>query len=218
MKAKKLFLLFLLGYVDAFHAGTVSHSFVSTSEQKVMNHVFKHVMTCSNAQKDEFFIDGRLVAQDRYEQELQTMLKQERDQEYQQQLTSRRNRIQFAEMMQVQIGAKLLNSMIAQVVKLIDSIENPALAKFFVFKDVTIGSYEQLMQLKNFTTQLESVLDEKVEEGDFQGLQSLCTKLEPWPARLEKCFQDTIQNAIKKSDDTMMLKELLQLVGQTSGI
>ena len=120
--------------------------------------------------------------------------------------------------MQVQISAKLLNRMIEQVLQLIQSVQNPALEKFFVFKDVTIGSYEQLMQLKNFTLQLESVIEDKIEEGDFQGLQSLYAKLEPWPARLEKCFQDTIQHAIKKSDDTMMLKELLQLVGQTSGM
>lgn len=216
MKAKKLILLFFLVVAAISDAGTVIHTFVSTSEQKVMGHLFKHVMVSSNGQKDEFFIDGRTVTQEKYTQDLEMMQKQERDAEYEQQLTTRRNRIQFAHKMQVQIAAKLLNGLIAQVLQQIESIQNPALEKFYVFKDGAISSYEQLMQLKNFTLQLESVLEEKVQDEDFQGLHALCTKLEPWPARLEKCFQDTIQNAIKKSDDTMMLKELLQLVGQTS--
>ena len=218
MKAKKLNLLFFLCAAQIFYAGTVSQTLVSTIEQKVMGHVFKHVISSSNAQKDEYFIDGRTVVQEKYQQDLEMMQKQERDKEYEQQIIARRARIQFTEMMQVEIAAKLLKGLVLQILQLIERVQNPALEKFCVFTHTTIGSEEQLMQLKNYTLQLESVIDDKIANYDFQGLHALCAKLEPWPPRLEKFFQDTIQNAIKKSDDTMMLKELLKLVGETSAI
>ena len=201
--------------MQIFYAGIIHHTFVSTCEQKVMGHLFRHVMTSSHAQSDEYFIDNKKVTQERYLQELETLQKQEREKEYEQQLTARRTRIEFAEMMQVEIAAKLLRKTASQLMVAIERVQNPTLEKFYVFTDTTIHSYEQLMQLKNFILQLDTVIDDKIAEYDFQGLQTLYNKLEHWPSRLEKFFQDTIQHAIKKSDDTIMLKELLKLVGES---
>ena len=37
-------------------------------------------------------------------------------------------------------------------------------------------------------------------------------KIELWPDKLEQFFQKSVQNAIKNSDDTKMLKELFTLI------
>ena len=212
MKAKKLILLFVLFIAQICDAGTVHHVLISMTEQKMMGHLFKHVMTSGGAEKDEFFIDGRVVAKDMYVQEFDRLQKQEWDEQSLQQQAMRRSRIEFADMVQVEIAAKLVNKLVMQLTQLFEQIANPALEQFYVFTDSTIDSQDQLKQLKDFTQQLDVSVQKKIVHNDFQGLNLLFSKLEHWPERLEKFFQNTVHHAIKKSDDTMMLKELLKLV------
>lgn len=216
MNVKKLMMMYGLVVVSVCNAGIVKHTMISIAEQKVLGHAFKHVMVSGGSAKDEFSIDGHAVSQERYEQELDRLQKKERDDELLQQQTARRSRIQFADAMQVEIAAKLVNKITAQILQLFTKIQNPALEKFFVFQQGTIESHNQLVQLQEFAQQLDASVQHKVAEQDFDGLHFLFTKLEHWPTRLEKFFQDTVQNAIKKSDDTAMLKELLKLVSESS--
>lgn len=216
MKAKKLILLLLALTGPILDAGTVLHTLTAMTEQKIMGHTFKHTMTSGGIEKDEFFIDGYLVTKDNYQQEFERSQKKEREEEYFRQEALCRARLQFVDVVQVEIAAKLLNKVLVQTAQLLERIQNPALEKFFVFTDSTIDSSDQLMQLKAFTQQLDFSIQKKIANNDFEGLNLLYTKLEYWPARLEKFFQDTIKNAIKKSDDTIMLKELLKLVSESS--
>ncbi len=216
MNAKKLMLFYLLATVSIVDAGIVQHTSISIAEHKILGHLFKHVMISGGAEKDEFFIDGHVVTQDRYYQELDQLQKKERDDEMLQQQATRRSRIEFADAMQVEIAAKLLNKIVAQIAQLFTRIDNSALTQFFVFSKGTIDSQDQLIQLRDFTQQLQASIQSKIAQQDFEGLNLLFTKLEHWPIRLEKFFQDTVQNAIKKSDDTAMLKELLKLVSEPS--
>jgi len=216
MKAKKLILLSLALSAYVLNGGILHHTLISVTEQKVIGHMFKHIMTSGGADKDEFFIDGHVVTKENYQQEFERAQKKERDEECFRQETARRDRLQFADIVQVEIAAKLLNKILVQVAQLLERIENPALERFFVFSDTTIDSRDQLMQLKYFTEQLNGSIQKKIATNDFEGLNLLYTKLEHWPTRLEKFFQDTVQNAINKSDDTMMLKELLKLVSEST--
>ncbi len=212
MKAKKLIILFFTLLTLMLDAGTVHHTMISMTEQKVLGQTFKHVMISGGAEKDEFFMNGRTVTRDDYLQELEQFQKKEREEEFAQQENFRRSRIEFADMVQIEITAKLLNKILMQLEQLFEQVENPALEEFFVFTDGTIESHDQLTQLKNFTQQIDVSIQKKIVHNDFEGLNLLFTKLEHWPERLEKFFQNTVQSAIKKSDDTMMLKELLKLV------
>ncbi len=216
MKAKKIILLLLAVTAHVLDAGTMHHTLTSMTEQKIMGHMFKHIMISGDVEKDQFFIDGYVVTKDNYQQDFERAQKKEREEEYLRSETARRARLQFTDMVQVEIAAKLLNKVLAQTAQLFERIQNPALEKFFVFKDSTIDSLDQLMQLKVFTQQLDPSIQKKISTNDFEGLNLLFTKLEHWPARLEKFFQDTVQNAIKKSDDTAMLKDLLKLVSESS--
>ncbi len=216
MNIKKLILLYFVIAISLLDAGIVHHTLISVTEQKILGHIFKHVMVSGGAEKDEFFIDGHAATQDRYYQELDQLQKKEREEELLQQQAARRSRIEFADAMQVEIAAKLVNKILAQIAQMFTRIANPALEKFFVFHKNSIDSQNQLMQLQDFTEQLDASIQDKIARQDFEGLHLLFTKLEHWPTRLEKFFQDTVQNAIKKSDDTVMLKELLKLVSESS--
>lgn len=214
MNLKKTVICVWLIVLNNLYAGITSHRLVSITEQKVMGHIFKHVMTSGNIQYDEFFKDGKSIAEELYYQELEIAQKQEWQMEQARQESERRSRLVFVDTTQVQIASKLLDTLLQQIKQLFNRIENPALESFFIFHKNSIESFDQLMQLKVFVQQLQSSIDQKVENRDFDGLYLLFSKLEFWPDRLEKFFQDSVQNAIKKSDDTAMLKELLQLVSQ----
>ncbi|MBV8661308.1 MAG: hypothetical protein JO129_04140 [Candidatus Dependentiae bacterium] len=216
MKAKKLILLFLVISTPILAAGIVHHTLISMTEQKIIGHMFKHVMTSGNADKDEYFIDGYAVTKENYLHEFERAQKKEREEEALRQENFRRSHLEFVDAVQVEIAAKLTNKILMQVVQLLERVQNPALEKFFIFTDSTIESRDQLLQLKDFVEQLHSSVQRKVANNDFEGLNLLYTKLEYWPTRLEKFFQDTVQNAIRKSDDTIMLKELLKLVSESS--
>lgn len=212
MKVKKLILLYFALAAEMIATGIVQHTLISITEQRIMGKIFKHVMTSGSAEKDEFFINGSLVTKNNYEDEFELAQKKEREEELCKHETQRRARLQFIEMAQVEITAKLLYKVIAQISYLIDRIENSALEKFFVFNDSTIDSLDQLLQLKMLNLQLADSVKKKIAVNDFEGLHLLYNKLEHWPDRFEKFFQDTVQNAIKKSDDTVMLKQLLTLI------
>lgn len=216
MKVKifKLFIFFI--FTSACHAGTIHHTLISITEQKILGRVFKHVMTCGGIEKDEFFIDGRSLPEENYAVEYELALKKEQEQQALQRQELLRARLHFVETVQVEIAAKLLYKILDQTVELLHKVSDPVLENFFVFNAKTIDSQEQLHQLRNFTQQLGQVVEKKIENNDFEGLNLLYSKLELWPNRLEKFFQDTVQYAIKKSDDTVVLKELLKLVSEFS--
>jgi len=214
MKVKKVIFLIMIFVTSAITAGIVNHTMISISEQKMLGHLFKHVMTSGNADKDEFFIDGRIVSKEKYSTEFERLQKKEWEDIAMQQEKQQRSRVQFSEMMQVEVAAKLLHKVVAQTSNLLNRAHNPSLEKFFVFSHATIDSLDQLNQLKLFLDQVQDIMKQLVENNDFQGLNVLYTKLEFWPARLEKFFQDTVQQAIRQSDDTAMLKELLTLVSE----
>lgn len=212
MKVKKVIFLVIAFVTSTITAGIVNHTMISISEQKILGHLFKHVITSGNAVKDEFFIDGRVVNKEKYSNEFDRLQKKEWEDIAAQEEKQRRSRVQFSEMMQVEVVAKLLHKVVMQTSSLLDGASNPALEKFFVFSHATIDSLDQLNQLKLFLDQVQEMMKQQIENNDFQNLNILYSKLEFWPARLEKFFQDTVQQAIRQSDDTAMLKELLTLV------
>ena len=218
MKVKNIIFLIVACVSSKISAEMVYHKMISIIEHKMLGHTFKHIMTSGSAEKDEYFIDGHAITQENYNKEFERIQKQEWQECALQQENQRRSRLQFAETVQLQVTSKLLHKIIVQVVDLLKRSSDPALEKFFVFCSATIDSIDQLHQLKIFVDQVQSSMKLRIENNDVEGLNLLYTKLECWPARLEKFFQDTIQQAIRQSDDTAMLKELLSFVSEPFGI
>lgn len=214
MKAKKIFFLIICFASAQIRAEMVHHTMISITEQKMLGHMFKHVMTSGSSEKDEFFIDGYAVIKENYYKEFEKIQKREWDELALQQENQRRARFEFAETVQMEVSAKLLDKVIVKTVDLLKKISNPSLEKFFIFTDITIESIDQLYQLKKFVDQVQNSMKKIIETRDIESLHVLHKKLECWPARLEKFFQDTVQQAIRQSDDTAMLKELLSIASE----
>lgn len=212
MKVKKIFFL-IIALLSPYYVCTnlIYHTMTSVTEQTMLGHTFKHIIVSGSAQKDEFFIDGQPISKENYYKEFDRIQKKEWDERALQQEQLRRSRIDFSQTVQVEVAAKLLNTIVVQITDLLKKCSNPSLEKFFVYTDMTIESADQFKQLDIFMGQLDMSLYKIIENKDIESLQHLYTNLEPWPARLEKFFQDTVQRAIAKSDDTAVLKELLTL-------
>lgn len=210
MKVKKIFFL-IIALLSPYYlpAHLICHTMISVTEQQMLGHTFKHSMTSGSAQKDEFFINGQAVSKENYYKEFDRIQKKEWDEHALQQEQQRRSRLDFSQIIQVEVTAKLLNTIVVQIEDWLKKCSNPSLEKFFVYTDMTIESADQFKQLDIFMDQLNISLQKIIENKDIESLQQLHKNLEPWPARLEKFFQDTVQRAIAQSDDTAVLKELL---------
>jgi len=212
MKVKKIIILFHICFASLLNAEIIKHTLISITEKTIMGHLFKHIITSGGLERDEFYIDNQKVEKQLYLKEIDIYERKEREQVALHDELARRSRVDFIDMVQKEIIAKLLDKIVIDIISLFDRIENPALTEFFVFKVDTIQSSEQFIQLKEFVQQLHLSFSKKNMRQDYEHLHNFFTTLEVWPDRLEKFFQDTIQHAIKKSDDTAMLKELLSLV------
>lgn len=214
MKVKKIIILCVLMLKHIVYAKTVVQSYVSTRQEQILGHVCKHIIRSDKPNHDEYTIDGNMVTKEIYEQQVALWTAQEQEKLYVQQLQNRQSRVTFVRSSQIAIYAKLIESLIDQLHHWLGKLEHEPLENFFVFTDATISSYQQLRSLQQYIHQLVELVEQKIKVEDVGGLQTMVSNLEAWPPRLEKFFEQTVQEAIKKSDDTMVLKELLTLVGE----
>jgi len=214
MKVNKIILYFLAFGMNLIHAEIMRHTLISITEQKVAGYDFKHTITSGSADKDKFFIDADVVSKDYYYKEYEDALKKEREAEIEMIKKQARLRLDFVDTAQVEIVAKLINKSLMNAYNQLYRVKKSSLEKFYMFSSKTVDSLDQLNQLESFLDQIKNSVSKWIEESNFDLLHNLYNRLEPWPIRLENFLQDTIQCAIKQSDDTAMLKELLALVSE----
>lgn len=214
MKAKMLFFFVLFSVVSVHGMGIVRHTFISITEKKVMGRMFKHVMKSGNKQQDEFFVDGLSVSSQQYDRDLERAEKKDREIKRAAEEEKRRNQLKFSDTVQSAVLAKLIAKLFVTIKGILKKIDSPQLEYYFVFAQDTISSLEQYDQLKAFLTSTENSVAHYIANNDIDNLQQTYNKIEDWPNRLDRFFQESVQNAIQKSDDTTFLKDLLALVSE----
>lgn len=215
MKVKVVIFAILFSVSNLWAMGIVRHTLISVTERKITGKLFKHVMKSGNAAQDEFFIDGFVVSADQYACDLERAEKKEREIKRCQEEEKRRSQVAFTNTAQSAIIAKIIGKVIDGLQGLVAKIgHHQQLEYYFVFRDATISSIDQFEQLKKLFAGSKNLVIEYIDSNDLEGLQQLYNKLEPWPDRLEKFFQESVQNAIQQSDNTTFLKELLTLIAE----
>lgn len=214
MKAKMLIFFILCSFVSVHGMGIVRHTFISVTERKVMGRMFKHVMKSGNKTDDEFFVDGLSVSSQQYDRDLERAEKKERELLRARDEEKRRNQIKFSDTVQSAVLAKLIAKMFVSIKSVLKKIDSPQLEHYFVYSQDTISSIDQYDQLKSFLDSTEKSVAHYIESNDIDSLQQTYTKIEGWPNRLDRFFQESVQNAIQMSDDTTFLKDLLALVSE----
>lgn len=165
--------------------------------------------------EEAFFINKVPVQKSEFYKELEfaqlAQLRKERERsEYQ-----AKSKIIFADSAQVAIIEKLIHKRLQEVIRILEFLQYEQLKQYYVFHKDTIDSMQKLFDIQRFVKDLTAVeLKQLVELNDMQKLQETLDKVDQLPDRLETFFQASVQYAIKHSDDTAMLKELLSVLAQ----
>lgn len=126
-----------------------------------------------------------------------------------------KNKIAFVDSAQVAIVEKLINKRLQEITRVLEWLQHEQLKQYYVFHKDTVDSIQKLFDIKQFVSGFAvAELKQLVELNDMQKLQEMLDKIDQWPDRLEAFFQASVQYAIKHSDDTVMLKELLSVLSQ----
>ena len=130
-----------------------------------------------------------------------------------QEIIERQNaRMKLIDDAQTLILQKSIKQSVLEAQKIIQHLSNPALEAFLKFDIKTVPSKTQLDEMKLILDRVEIELETCIAKHDLQGLKLILQKVENWPHLLEQLFNNSVQFAISKSDDTSKLKDLLLLI------
>lgn len=216
-KKSKMFLLsFVLFESLLLNARYVRHASVFLQEEIVSGIEFSSSIKSDRGKVEElYFVNKIPVQKDDFYKELEVAQLLEIRREHERIERQKKNRIMFADQAQVAIIEKMIKKRLQESLRVLDLVQNEQLQPYFVFQRETIDSLQKLLDMKQFANSVpRGELKELVEDHDMRGLQEMLDTIEQWPDRLELFFQASVQNAIKNSDDTAMLKELLGMLSQ----
>lgn len=194
----------------------VRHVSVYLQEEVILGTEFTNTTRSDRGKVEEsFFINKIPVQKSEFYKELEVaqlaQLRKEREKSERQ----TKARIAFADTAQVAIIEKLINKRLQETNRVLEWLHHEQLKQYYVYHKDTIDSMQKLLDIQQFvTTVAPTELKQLVELNDMQKLQEMLDKIDSWPDRLETFFQATVQYAIKHSDDTAMLKELLSVLAQ----
>jgi hypothetical protein len=211
---KLLFLLLILTKNSAFiNAKTIEKSLsVYVIEEQINGIRFAHRSDFIDGKASELWaIDGRQVPEHEYEEAILNAEREERKSVRRQEEQKRKQEQEFKVLAQNNLIKKLLNLKIADITKELSKIKEPLLAPFLKFSEHSMSSEMALYDLEQEIEDANK-LSLRGELADTKQLYTVFEKLEQYPEKLMKLYQDSINYAIKTCDNTRALKELLILV------
>ena len=164
----------------------------------------------NGVKKQVWSIDGKPVEFEEYEEVILDAEKEIRRRERRARDERRRaaqdSRLQAV----VELHKKLLRLLVEDVEAALAKFDDHRLMPFLVFDKDSLLSHKEFETIEGELLQeAKKVLYEEVQDGDKTSLAATIQKLDGLPERLQELFQKTVDNAIKRCDDTKMLKELL---------
>jgi len=204
---------FLLLNLSHIRAKTVRQKMVIETEQNIQSVIFKHILEAGTTVKELHLIDGVQVSKDEYDCALDQAEQKER--QLHRKIEEERNyaKVEFVSSSQLHIYKKLLSKIFAEIKQWLTRLDIPIVCQYYQFSVDTIPSKGAFEAFKNdlfFKAQV--LLDEYNDQQDVVSLQKMLDQYEKVPYRLERFFQNSVQQAIDHCDDTKILKELLSLI------
>lgn len=184
---------------------------VVTTEE-VAGQCFCHKIESNGyATREVWTIDGVSVLSEDYEEKILHAELKERRQERcaeQQRLLAQ---VSFKQKARADLTKKLLEVVLPELESPILQLHKHNLEQFAIFSSVTIASPQAYVELKEYIVKARHALN--LDSQDHaQEIAALYEILHDMPHRVQKFFESTVQEAIKRCDDTRILKDLLSLV------
>lgn len=112
----------------------------------------------------------------------------------------------------IKILKKLISAKLNEIKALILKIKKNNLSLYYIFNENSFSSLENFEVLEyEIIPEFEKLLEVPDSESQISILNSSLEKLETYPAKLNKFFQDIVNNAIKLCDDVKLLRNLIEL-------
>ena len=163
----------------------------------------------NGVKKEAWTINGQPVEADEYEEALLDEQKEVLRQKWRAEEQERQSRQEARGTMALDLHKKLLRLLIEQVESQLKKFDDHRLTPFVLFNETTFTqeSFESIDQvLLQDAKRLLYNAQIGIDMNEFKGM---INKLEELPTRLRALFHATVNNAIKRCDDTKILKGLL---------
>lgn len=164
----------------------------------------------NGVKKEAWTVDGKPVDSQEYEEALLDAEKEVRREERRVAEEYRKRHQQARLSSSFQLQKKLLRLQIEQVEVVLKRFDHHRLTPFLSFdKEKTLSQedFEHIDQA--LLDQAKKLLYTADQEIDLPTLATMIEKFDMLPTRLQDLFHATVNNAIKRCDDTKVLKELL---------
>lgn len=185
---------------------------ITYTEERINNKLFKSRIDFENGTKKETYsIDGVTVPQEEYEEAILNAEKEEKRLER----AAAHNSLLAIGDLHNKIQAKLLKSELLPKVKKLEAdskrLLDDRLKAYIVFGKDTFESQEDLDNfISEFIPEAYTIVNQ--DEKDIKKLLELDNQITEYTKTIQEMFVSTVQNAIDKSDDTKLLKDLLFII------
>jgi len=164
----------------------------------------------NGVKKEAWTVDGKPVDFQEYEENLLDAEKEVRRQERRVAEECRKRHQQARLSSTFQLQKKLLRLQIEQVEVVLKRFDDHRLTPFLLFDKEKTLSQEDFKHIdQTLLDQAKKLLYTADQEVDLPTLATMIEKFDVLPGRLQDLFHATVNNAIKRCDDTKVLKELL---------
>ena len=206
-------IIFLSFFVNLFSREVQKDVFVRYKQEKVNGAIFLYRVDVIDGKRSEtFMIDGKKTEEGDYLDSILEAEKIEKRMERENERSKFLKNFEVKEKSQKKILKKLLNLNIEKLEVQIKKLQNSLLKNFFVFSNKSIASQEDFIKIESELL----VKSKELSVNDIESFESdlakiIIKQLEESQDNLEALLQDSIKNAIDNSDDTQLLKSLLDL-------
>lgn len=200
-------------FINLFSREVQKDVVVRYRQEKVNGVIFLYRVDIIDGKSAEtFMIDGKKTEEGDYFDSILEAEKIENRMERENERNKFLKNFEVKEKSQKKILKKLLNLNIEKLEVQIKKIQNSLLKNFFVFSNKSIASQEDFIKIESELLAKSKELSSKdIEHFEPDLAKNIIKQLEEYQDKLETLLQDSIKNAIDNSDDTQLLKSLLDL-------
>lgn len=213
------FLIILLSFQFIFSSIILAkivekNSIIFFKEENINGINFKHKFEIDNGiKKESFSINNLVVDQLEYEEAILEAEKEERRVERQKDDQIRQNFANIYYKTEIKLLQNELNFKLKELQNAFEKLNDKKLEPYLIFSKDGIENKEEFKDISsNFILKVKDFVIKQDKNKDLKKIQEYNNKVIEYTQKINNTFLSTINNAIDRSDDTQLLKELLSLV------
>jgi len=213
-----IFLIIFLLHISLIDAKSIKKVVtISVIEEQINGDTFVHrVDVIDGKKREQWAIDGKSVDHDTYIEHIIEAEKEELKRERLKQEEEDAKQRDFQIEMQHCLSKKMLSIVLKKIEKYLKKIDKYKLEQYIRYDSRSIPSEKEFDLVRHeYIPQVKNILNQSSNEVQLSQIKEMNELLNEYPERLHILFQDAIRNACDQSDDTKLLKELLELVSDS---